>query len=219
VGKLILIDVDALFGFPSALSLPRCPLRSCDKDEGQHQDPNGFCTRHKWCVHAKRSSELTKAYRDPQHLKTKEILQAVPVAIQKLHQNGWQLSLWTTRPQSQSFQIIEALKRAEIWDLALPLSATDTLLNTFPSPSLWDYSIETAKLTLWETVYTPILNQFELPIAAIEADELEANVLKNYGGDQLTVKMSPSVWIEILAIDPDSLGLVLQDSVLSTQSC
>lgn len=208
--KLMLIDVDAMFTSPVTLPFPYCNLLCCDRGEGNFRDTKGLCNRGAWCTHAWRSSEILSTYRNPKHFDTRTIYYAVPYTFQKLLHYGWSISLWSTRPRRQNYRIIKALKNQGVWDLAQQISGTENLLNTLSFSGDGEYSVETVKLNLFESVYGNLFKS-DTKLFAVESDCLEAKVLKSYAGSGLSIRMSPGIWPEMLAMDPNSLEEISTD--------
>lgn len=201
----VLVDVNAMFGGKSILEKPQCSLEICDKSDGDWRF-KGVCHRAKWCSHARRDPKAVSSYRDPTDFINQSIYEAVKPAILKMQRSNCQIAFWTTRPKSQTVQIIEALKRAKVWDEALLLSESK-LLYIEDLPQDFDYSVETAKLSILERFFGEDLKQ-NRKIIAIEADPLEASILKNYN-PSIIVLMAPLVWLNVIATDPKDMHKTL----------
>jgi hypothetical protein len=200
----VLVDVDSMYSGKKALSLPGCCLPFCDRSDGDHRDDLGFCHRSKWCPHARRDSQVIAAYRDPVHFEKLKPYEAVPLALRKLQRCGWTLTFWTTRPKSQTFQIVKALKEAKVWDEALLLAPDSNLLCIEDLPLDFNYSVETTKLSLLEKCFGEDLLNPETYLIAIEGDPLEAAILQNYQ-PKILVTMAPQTWLTIIATAPNEL--------------
>lgn len=201
----VLVDVDAMFGGKAVLENPQCNISFCDRTDGDFRN-EGVCYRHKWCPHARRDPKAVESYRDPDHFRNQLVYSAVKPALEKMQRCNCRIAFWTTRPKNQTCQIIEALKRAEVWDDALLISER-VLLHTEDLPFNFDYSVETTKLTILERSFGKDLVS-NRKIVAIEADPLEAAILKNYQ-PSLTVLMAPMVWLNVIAADEKQLPKIL----------
>lgn len=195
-----------MFGGKALLELPKCSIPLCDRIDGNFRSA-GICHRNKWCEHARRDPSAVESYRNPKHFENQSVFLAVKPALEKLQRSNCRIAFWTTRPKTQTFKIIEALKTAEVWNEALIISGRN-LLHIEDLPSDFQYSLETAKLSILEKSFGKDLSSGKRVIA-IEEDPLEAAILKNYNPN-LTVLLAPSVWLDIIAADSNEMQHILQ---------
>jgi hypothetical protein len=205
--KLLIIDVDALLGTKHFLHYPQLPKLVWDKNPS-------FCGKDSECPSGRwyysdyynRGSILT--HRSELSVVEDNCCEAILPAIDKLAGIGWLFSFWTTRSKQQTFHIIDVLWKTGIWQKSQMFSGTPLLLNNNTLGVNEDFSIATAKLTLFEKVYGKIYNP-GCPLVSIESDPLEVNILQSYGGKGIVVHLSPKIWLDVLVSELENIDELL----------
>lgn len=197
--KLVIIDVDAMLGIRNTLCPPCCLRDVCNKNPN-FLGENKQCLRREWCESAAYNPNDILEYRSASNITAENCYMAVIPALEKLAELNCLVSFWTTRPKRQTFRIIQTLKEVGIWSKAKLLSGTPLLLNNSVLPDNGNFSPATEKLTLFERVYGKLSNEGWL-LAAIEADPLEASILRAYTGSQISIHLAPRIWLEILVME------------------
>ena len=199
----VLVDVDSMFGGVFHLGVPRCKLRCCERTKLPKDLGPCLCGQHSWCKNLRRSRSTVAAYRDPQYFVGRKPLVTVKPALNKLLRCGWIAALWTTRPLNQTVQITTALRESGIWE-KFQLLTEGKVLHALELPLGWDYSIETAKLTILEKAFGEDLDQSQT-LVAIEQDPMEDLILREYTQGRVIVHKSPKVWEAIADTNSDEM--------------
>lgn len=126
-------------------------------------------------------------------------------ALEKAYRGGWTIFFWTWRGKQHYTALVKLLQDLCLWDFCDPAS-DEALLIRRPKPQ---ETPSVTKLTLLENRFGEVLDSYSSDVVIIEVDPDIANSVRSYVGDRATVHMSPSVWLNMVAVSPERLDKYL----------